>query len=150
MKLSFHLGPLALSLAAERADAPATRRSFGPIQSWLRGEDVSASNAALVSPFQQSVWVYTVISALAQTVSAIPFRISRGDRSGQTLISKGPVVDLFNRPHQYLNRFRFWAFIVTWYCLRGEVFIVALDRQGQIIPIGGSHAPTLSRSHAPA
>ena len=135
MKLSLQLGSLALSLGAERSYARNLRRSFGPIQSWLRGDDVTAANAALISPFQQSVWVYTVISALAQTVSAIPFRISRGDRSGETLVTKGPIIDLFNRPHEYLNRFRFWEFIVTWYCLRGEVFFVALDRQGQILPI---------------
>src|SRR2546430_1739829 len=135
MKLSLQLGSLALSLGAERSYAPNLRRSFGPIQSWLRGDDVTAANAALISPFQQSVWLYTVISALAQTVSAIPFRISRGDRSGETVLTSGPIIDLFNRPHEYLNRFRFWEFIVTWYCLRGEVFLVALDRQGQVLPI---------------
>src|SRR5260221_1818470 len=144
MKFSLHLGSLALSLAAERSYAPTLSRSFDPIRSWLRGEDVSASaGATLVSPFQQSVWVYTVVSALAQTVSAIPFRISRGDRSGETLVTNGPVVDLFNRPHEYLNRFRFWEFIVPWYCLRGEVFIVALDKSGNDLPIGRSHGPTL-------
>src|SRR5438105_5015660 len=106
-----------------------TKNASSPIQAWLRGAESSGTdaNAALVSPFQQSVWVYTVISALAQTVSAIPFRISRGNRSGETLITRGPIIDLFNRPHEYLNRFRFWEFIVTWYCLRGEVFLVALD-----------------------
>ncbi len=153
MKLSLHVGKFNLSLGASRFNplvAPKSdeggstvQRSYDPIRSWLRGEDVDAAAATLVSPFQQSVWVYTAISALAQTVSAIPFRISQGDRSGENLITKGPVVDLFNRPHPFLNRFCFWEFIVTWYCLRGEAFIVALDRQGQVIPL------TLSRSHAP-
>src|SRR5947209_9920409 len=149
MKLSFHVGKFNISLGAERSYAPTGRRSGGPIQAWLRGEDANATNAALVSPFQQSVWIYTVVSALAQTVSAIPFRISRGDRSGETLVSKGPVIDLFNRPHEHLNRFRFWEFIVTWYCLRGEIFIVALDKQGMILPISRASTPTLSRSAAP-
>src|SRR5712671_5097578 len=118
-----------------------------PVQAWLQGRDsFSASGTGvLVSPFQQSVWVYTVVSALAQVVSSIPFRISRGDRSGENLIRKGPVVDLFNTPHPYLNRFRFWEFIVTWYCLRGEAFIVALDQSGHVLPIN-SHALTVSRS----
>src|SRR5437588_9616525 len=150
-KFSFQLGtkgPAAARVAAagegaqpsagsQRSEAPTVRRSSPEIQAWLRGGENKASeaNAALVSPFQQSVWVYTVVSALAQTVSAIPFRISRGDRSGETLVTKGPVIDLFNRPHEHLNRFRFWEFIVTWYCLRGEIFIVALDKSGSVLPI---------------
>jgi len=122
-----------------------------PIQAWIRGEDGDWASGTpfLHSPFQQSVWVYTAVCALAQTISAIPFRISHGDRSGEKIISEGPVVDLFNRPHPFLNRFRFWEFIVTWYCLRGEVFIVALDKSGAVLPIKQSHASTLSRSNAP-
>src|SRR6266851_4870788 len=128
-----------------------TKAADSPIQAWLRGQDSLSANptSILTSPFQQSVWVYTVVSALAQTVSAIPFRISRGDRSGETLVTKGPVVDLFNRPHHHLNRFRFWEFIVTWYCLRGEVFIVALDKSGAVLPVKRPHANRLSRSSAP-
>src|SRR5438876_3877316 len=110
-----------------------------PIQAWLRGQDsLSSASATLAAPFQQSVWVYTVVSALAQTVSTIPFRISKGDRSGENILTKGPVVDLFSRPHPLLNRFRFWEFIVTWYCLRGEAFIVALDNSENVLPIKAS------------
>src|SRR5437016_12697268 len=126
------------AVPAERSNAPTLQRSTGnPIQAWLRGAENNGTdaNAVLVSPYQQSVWVYTVVSALAQTVSAIPFRISRGGPSGDTLLTEGAVVDLFNHPHQYLNRFRFWEFIVTWYCLRGEVFLVALDKSGAVLPI---------------
>src|SRR5439155_18256745 len=108
-----------------------------PIQAWMRGQDWDPGRGAgvLVSPYQQSVWVYTVVSALAQTLSTMPFRISRGDRSGQNIITSGPVVDLFNQPHPYLNRFRFWEFLVTWYCLRGETFIVGLDGSGNVLPV---------------
>src|SRR5881296_3053612 len=102
----------------------------------MRGQDsLSTESATLAAPYQQSVWVYTAVSALAQSVSSIPFRISQGDRSGENILTKGPVVDLFNRPHPYLNRFRFWEFIVTWYCLRGEAFIVALDKSGALLPV---------------
>src|SRR5438270_9384258 len=112
-KFSFQLGtsPAAARAAAaggrgqpsersQRSDAPTLQRSSPEIQAWMRGGESKATeaNAVLVSPFQQSVWVYTVVSALAQTVSAIPFRISRGDRSGETVVTKGPVIDLFNRP----------------------------------------------------
>ena len=148
MKLSLHLGKFSFNLGSGSPDAPTLQRAnpptSSPAQAWLRGDDrYGISNSPLlVSPLQQSVWVYTAISALAQTVSAIPFRISQGDRSGENILSKGPVVDLFNRPHPYLNRFRFWEFIVTWYCLRGEAFIVALDKADNILPIGRSHGPT--------
>ena len=131
MNLSLTLGKFNVSLGAQRAAAPSS-----PIQAWLRGEDTFPSQSAiLASPYQQSVWVYTVVSAIAQTVSSIPFRISKGDRSGENIVTSGPAVDLFNRPHPYLNRFRFWEFIVTWFCLRGEAFIVALDKSGSILPI---------------
>src|SRR2546423_10423291 len=116
MNFSIKVGKYSVSLGARRSDAPTLQRSTSPIQAWLRGEDTFPSETAILSsPFQQSVWVYTAISALAQTVSSIPFRISKGDRSGENILTQGPVVELFNRPHQYLNRFRFWEFIVTWY-----------------------------------
>ena len=149
-----------LSLELTRSDAPTLQRSSpSPAAAWLRGEDWNgpAGSAFLASPYQQSVWVYTAVSALAQTVSAIPFRISRGDRSGENLISKGPVVDLFDHPHPYLNRFRFWEFLVTWYCLRGEAFLIALDKSDNVLPLpirrshpNMLHPPMLQRSAAPA
>ncbi len=151
MKFSLQLGKFNLSLGASRFNplvapksdegGPTLQRAFDFAKAWLRGEDWTANDPnPFVSPFQQSVWVYTAVSALAQTISAIPFRISQGDRSGENILSTGPLVDLFNRPHPYLNRFRFWEFIVTWYCLRGEAFIIALDRQGQVIPINSAIA----------
>src|SRR5207248_2227091 len=96
----------------------------------------------LCNPYEQSVWVYTAVSALAQTISSIPFRISEGDRSGENLLSGGPVVDLFSHPHRYLNRFRFWELIITSYCLHGEAFIVALDNLDAVLPIRRRGAAT--------
>src|SRR5258706_9230221 len=117
--------------------------AVSPIQAWMRGEDWNPGRGSgvLASHYQQSVWIYTVIAALAQTVSTMPFRISRGDRSGENIIKSGPAVDLFNHPHPHLNRFRFWEFIVTWYCLRGEAFIVALDKSGHVLPLGPNRRP---------
>jgi len=138
MKFSLQLGKFTLALGADHSHASALQRAnpaSNPLRAWLRGEEYITPQPTLTSPFEQSVWVYTAISALAQTVSAIPFRISRGDRSGENLMTAGPVAELFNRPHVYLNRFRFWEFIVTWYCLRGEAFIVALDKSGSVLPI---------------
>src|SRR5262245_37991856 len=130
--MKLRLGKFHLSLTRSAATSP--------IQAWLRGADIDPSGGAavLTSPFQQNVWVYTVVSALAQTVSTVPFRISRGDRSGENILTSGAVVDLFSRPHPLLNRFRFWEFIVTWYCLRGEAFIVGLDSSDNVLPIKAS------------
>src|SRR6266704_1524379 len=139
MNLSLQLGKFQFAIGSPMVKRAAANLS--PLQMWLRGED-SGADTMLVSPFQQSVGVYTAVSALAQTVSAIPFRISRGDRSGENLVTAGPAVELFNRPHAYLNRFRFWEFIVTWYCLRGEAFIVGLDGAGSVLPIKRSEEHT--------
>src|SRR5580765_2028105 len=157
MKFSFKLGRFSLSLGGRGTTRPGgvicsqpgrkstetsaitsdsvRSKANSPIQAWLRGAEIPSESPILVSPFQQSVWIYTVVSALAQTVSAIPFRISAGDRSGENILTRGPVVDLFNSPHPSLNRFRFWELIVTWYCLRGEAFIVGLDNLGSVVPI---------------
>src|SRR6266481_60137 len=146
MKLSLNFGKFTIQLGTRNSQsAIAQRGALSHAQAWLRG-DGSCVTPLLVSPYQQSIWVYTAISALAQTVSAIPFRISQGDRSGENILTHGPAVDLFNRPHPYLDRFRFWEFIVTWYCLRGETFIVALDRSQNILPI---HSPRLRVSASP-
>ena len=137
MSLKSKLRQLLLRFGPRKSAPPS------PIQAWLQGEDwhPAGSSGALASPYQQSVWVYTAVSALAQTVSAMPFRISRGDRSGENVMSSGPAVALFNQPHPYLNRFRFWEFIVTWYCLRGEAFIIALDRRGSVIRTRSHSSP---------
>jgi len=143
--MTFDLGPLHVSIGAPSATRAA---ALTPAQAWLRGEDWPGVST-LASPYQQSIWVYTDISALAQTVSAIPFRISQGDRSGENILSDGPAVALFNRPHPYLDRFRFWEFLVTWYCLRGETFILALDASDNVLPIKRSNTSTLPSSSAP-
>ena len=144
MKFAIQLGDRVFEVGTREAHATGLRAGAGsPVQSWLRGDEGAGPGGSpmLLSPLQQSVWVYTVVSALAQTVSAIPFRISRGDRSGENVVAKGPVVDLFNQPHPYLNRFRFWEFIVTWYCLRGEAFIVGLDASDAVVPVRSGRRP---------
>ena len=105
----------------------ATQRSVDP-QCWLRGGDEDLrGGATLTSAYQQSVWVYSCIHTLAANVAQIPFRFSRGQRKGEDLISTGPLVDLFNRPHPQLTRFGFWELYISWLCLRGEVFVVPVQ-----------------------
>lgn len=105
-------------------------------QSWLRGEDIAdGAGANLTSAYQQSTWVYAAITALATNVSQIPFRISQGTKHQEQILERGPAIELFNRPHEYLDRFQFWELLVIWLHLRGEAFVVALDREDRVIPV---------------
>jgi HK97 family phage portal protein len=125
-----------MKLLKDIAQAWKTIRSGSPTETWLRGgTDDTSPATTLISPLQQSTWVYSAVNALATNVSQIPFTISRsGHRDGEHLV-EGPVADLFKRPHPNLDRFQFWELLVSWLQLRGEVFLVALNREGQVIPV---------------
>jgi HK97 family phage portal protein len=108
---------------------------------WLKAEEAESPTrgATLVSPLEQSTWVYSAVTALATNVSQIPFCITRsGRRDGEHVIT-GPAADLFNRPHPNLDRYQFWELLVSWLQLRGEVFVVALNRDGEVIPVREAH-----------
>ena len=138
------------SFFRDTAFAGPTRSASALAQAFLRGQDVdstSDSRAKLSSPYSQSSWVYTAVSGLAEGISQIPFRFSRKDqipigapgriyrglssnwcrRARQAAVDSGPVVALFNRPHEYIDRDLFWQYLVVWEALRGEFFIVPLD-----------------------
>lgn len=104
---------------------------------FLKGsiDDSSGSGATMVNPYSQSAWIYVAINVIAKNLSQIPFRISRGGRDGENLVESGPVVDLFNRPHRTMDRGLFWANVVSWDCLRGEFFILPLDRSGGTVDL---------------
>src|SRR3954454_23567423 len=93
----------------------------------LWNNDDLRGGAALVNPYEQSVWVHACIHTLGVNVAQVPFRFSRGARKGEDLITSGPLVELFNRPHPHLSRFAFWELYVSWLCLRGEVFVVPVQ-----------------------
>ena len=112
------------------------------VTGWARGDDVTeGGGAALVSPYQQSVWVYTAIKAIADQVTEIPFRISVGQRKGERIIEKGPLVDLLENPHPRMNQALFFSAIISWFCLRGESMIVGLDRHGAPVQLGKGRLP---------
>ena len=72
------------------------------------------TGTVLSNAYQQVVWVYRAINALAEQVSNIPFRFSTTTSDGEQLITTGPLVDFYNRPHPHINRFQYWE-------LRGEL-----------------------------
>lgn len=136
---------------------------------WMAGQDVDANGGAkMTSPYSQSAWVYIAISRIAEKISSLPFRISRLDdvparrvralrgsadpkhrayvkrQLGETIIESGPCVDLFDSPHPTMNRQLFWEMIVTWYCLRGEFFLLPLDNGDGVVDLATS-APRINR-----
>ena len=106
---------------------PATK--FLP-SAWLRGrDDTSTALAMLGSAYQQSTWVYACISTLAESVSAIPFRIlhSPSSRASHSSHLASDLCSLLDFPHPEIDRFQFWELIVSWLMLRGEAFILPLS-----------------------
>jgi len=76
----------------------------------------------LSNAYQQVVWVYRAINALAEQVSNIPFRFSTTTATGEQLITTGPLVEFYGRPHPQINKFQYWELRVIWLMLRGECF----------------------------
>ena len=113
------------------AEIAAKRKSVS-LADFVKGNDVdSQGGATLQNGYQQSVWVYSCITILAENVSGIPFRFVSGTEDDETVLQKGDVIDLFKRPHPQLTRFQFWELVVTWLCLRGEFFIVPVRAEGR-------------------
>src|SRR5687768_13698892 len=93
-------------------------------RAWLAGRDDTLGATTLSVPFTQSTWIYACVTALAENVSNIPFRIITGPEDNERVIQSHPALELFNRPHPNMDRFQFWELLVTWLCLRGEAFIL--------------------------
>src|SRR5436190_3596494 len=105
--------------------APAEQKS-SPSALWLRGDDIDTSQSTLNNAYQQVVWVYRAINAIAEQIANIPFVFSAGERGRETLITKGPLLDFYDRPHPNINRFQYWELRVIWLMLRGECFRIPI------------------------
>lgn len=56
------------------------QRSLDPAAAaWLRGENPEAVGPLLTNAYQQVVWVYRAVNALAEQVANVPFVFSRGN-----------------------------------------------------------------------
>jgi len=80
----------------------------------------------LSNAFQQVVWVYRAITVLAEQIGNIPFLFSSGERGRENLITHGPLVDFYDRPHPHINRFEYWELRIIWLMLRGECFRIPI------------------------
>src|SRR5512142_128439 len=92
--------------------------------------DSGVGGTVLSNAYEQVVWVYRAINALAEQVSNIPFRFSTTTAAGEQLITTGPLVDFYNRPHAQMNRFQYWELRVIWLMLRGECFRIPIYQAG--------------------
>src|SRR5215471_16504300 len=92
--------------------------------------DEARTGTVLSNAYQQVVWVYRAINALAEQVSNIPFRFSTTSSDGEQLITTGPLVDFYKRPHTHINKFQYWELRVIWLMLRGECFRVPIFEDG--------------------
>src|ERR1700674_5819373 len=72
---------------------------------WLRGEDTENRGAVLSNAYQQVVWVYRAVNALAEQVANVPFLFSAGERGRENLITSGPLLDFYDHPHPHIDRF---------------------------------------------
>ncbi len=96
-------------------------KAAAPGADWLRGGE-AAPACSMTSPYEQVAWVYRAVNLLAEQVASVPFLFSRGERGREDLITSGPLLDFYERPHPRLNRFEYWELRVIWLMLRGECF----------------------------
>jgi len=104
---------------------------------WRTVTGGSESGAALSDAYAQSVWVHSCVRMLGENIANIPWRISLDVRGGDDLIEAGPVVELFERPNPFMSHYDFWELLLAWMALRGRAYVVATDRQNNIVRLRG-------------
>ena len=113
-----------LNISLSRRSAPAAQPASqlsSQAQAWLRGEDSPTPAAPpLSSAYEQVVWVYRAVNAIAEQIASTPFVFSRGQRGRESLITSGPLLDFYSHPHPRLNAFQYWELRILWLLLRGE------------------------------
>ena len=98
-------------------------------EEWLRGEDIGLGTG-MSNAYQQVVWVYRAINALAEQVANVPFLLSAGERGRESLVTSGPLLDFYAQPHPQIDRFQYWELRVMWLMLRGECARVPIYAEG--------------------
>jgi HK97 family phage portal protein len=115
------------------------QRSAGvSVQQWLKGEDLDYP-PLLANAYEQVVWVYRAINVLAEQVANVPFLFSTGARGRENLITSGPLLDFYKRPHPQMDRFQYWELRVIWLMLRGECMRVPIYSDPGDSALGAAH-----------
>ena len=120
-----------ISISRETQAAVAKDGTQYPISAAIWPEE-ARTGTVVSNAYQQVVWVYRAINALAEQVSNMPFRFSRTTGTGEELITTGPLVEFYGRPHPQINRFQYWELRVIWLMLRGECFRVPIFGGGAL------------------
>src|SRR5258708_23275794 len=124
------------NISVSRSINPPIQRSIDPsLQAWLRGEESTNTDSPLTNAYQQVVWVYRAINVLAEQVANVPFLFSKGERGRESLITSGPLLDFYDRPHDRLNRFQYWELRIIWLMLRGECFRVPIYHGRKLLKV---------------
>jgi len=87
-------------------------------------------DAELDDPYTQHAWVYSCIKRIAVNVAQVPFRLYTGTEDEPTLITDGPMYDIFERPNKTWTKYHLWESIVTLLSLRGNAVWV-IDRTNE-------------------
>src|SRR5512135_3060174 len=116
-----------ISISRQPVTKDATQNPLSP-EFW---PDEPRTSTVLSNAYQQVAWVYRAVNALAEQVSNIPFRFSITTADGEQLITTGPLVDFYARPHPQINRFAYWELRVIWLMLRGECFRIPVFGDGR-------------------
>lgn len=112
---------LNISIARRSAPAQPISQLTSESLAWLRGEDPANHDLPrLACAYEQVVWVYRAVNAIAEQIANVPFLFSRGQRGRESLITSGPLLDFYSRPHPRLNSFQYWELRILWLLLRGE------------------------------
>src|SRR5271167_1798043 len=93
---------ISISRRSAPAEQPVSQLSPEAL-AWLSGHDHSPAGPILSNAYEQVVWVYRAINVLAEQLANIPFLFSRGQRGRESLITSGPLLDFYHRPHPDLN-----------------------------------------------
>ena len=126
-----------INISRERQAEARRSLSISPGMDWLTGGSGECGGATMTNAYQQVVWVYRAINVLAEQVANIPFLFCTGGRGRENLVTSGPLLDFYARPHPQISAFEYWELRIIWLMLRGECFRV---------PVYESSSPSFSSS----
>jgi HK97 family phage portal protein len=132
---------------APAAPAAPVSKGLTPLERFFLANDPEPNTAILTNAYEQVVWVYRAINILAEQIANVPFLFSRGERGREKLITSGPLLDFYERPHPRINRFQYWEYRVLWLMLRGECFRLPIFSDS--LSAGGEGRGEVARSSKP-
>ena len=105
---------------------------FGRTQSgWYptMSQILQYSDTTVLKPYEQSVWVYACIRAMADNISKVPIILEKTSvRGKKKVITDGPLYDVLQEPNPFQTGREFIDSTVSWWQYRGEAFWV-LERE---------------------